>query len=438
MRPALALAFAALASLLHAHAAFAAVEIRFWHSMSGLAGDEVNQLASRFNASQPDYRVVPMFKGGYEESLAAGVSALRTRDAPHIIQVSDAGTSAMMGMKGTIKPVYALMAEAGEKFDARAYMPAVSGYYTDAGGKLLSLPFNSATAVLFYNKDVFRKAGLDPALAPRTWRDIQAAALKVRDSEAAPCAYTTDWQSWMLVESLSAWHNEPLATRNNGYAGPDAKLNFNGELLVRHIGLMSSWVKSGLFTYAGRTTEGEAKFASGECAMVTASSTAYAQLARTAPFDFAVSPLPYYEEFRGAPYNTIVRGASLWVAAGKKPAEYKGVAKFFSYLSKPETQAEWNRQTGYLPNTYAAYALIRQQGYYDRHPGVEAAMRQVSSRPQSHSRGVRLPYLAQIRTVIDEELEAVWDQRKTPKEALDTAVTRGNDLLRGFERGGRS
>jgi sn-glycerol 3-phosphate transport system substrate-binding protein len=433
-RQALALAAAAL---LQCHPALAAIDLQFWHSMTGDSGDQINELASRFNASQQDYRVVPVFKGAYEQSLAAGIAALKTRDAPHIIQVSDAGTATMMAARGAVKPVYQLMAEAHEKFDPRAYMPAISSYYADSQGKLLSLPFNSSTAVFFYNKDVFRKAGVDPALAPKTWRDVQAAALKVRDSEAAPCAYTTDWQSWVLVENLSAWHNESLATRNNGFGGADAKLNFNGELMVRHIGLMSSWVKSGLFTYAGRGNEGEAKFTSGECAMITASSSAYAGFAREAPFEFAVSPLPYYDEFNGAPYNTIIRGASLWVPAGKKPAEYKGIAKFFSYLSRPEVQADWNRQTGYLPNTLAAYALIRTQGYYERNPGAEVGVKQMSRKLQNYSRGVRLANFAQIRALIDEELEAVWRQKKTPKEALDSAVLRGNALLHQFERGGR-
>lgn len=426
----------AVAFLLHAPATFGVTDLHFWHSMSGVAAEELGQLAGRFNASQPAYRVIPEFKGSYEESLAAGMTAIRARNGPHILQVFDAGTAAMMAAGGAFRPVHRIMTEAGEPFDTRAYMPAVLGYYADGKGKLLSLPFNTATAVLFYNKDAFRKAGLDPAVAPRTWREVQAAALQVRDSEAAPCAYTTDWQAWILVESLSAWHNEPLATRNNGYGGRDARLNFNGELLVRHIGLMSSWVKSGLFTYAGRSTGGEAKFARGECAMVTSSSTAYAGIAKSARFDFAVAHLPYYDEFRGAPYNTIVRGASLWVPSGRKPAEYRGIAKFFSYLSSPEVQSDWNRQTGYLPTTRAAYALIKTQGYYDSHPGAEVGVKQVSRKLEAHSRGIRLAHFYQIRTLIDEELETVWNQTKTPKEALDSAVARGNDLLRRFERSG--
>jgi len=433
-----ALAFAAAMILpILAQCAPAATELQFWHSMSGSSGDQVGKLAVRFNASQRKYRVIPVFKGGYEDTLSAAVAALHTRTAPHIIQIFDSETSTMMAAREALMPLYRLMAETGEKFDARAYMPAVSSHYADGRGRLLSLPFNSSTAVLFYNKDVFRKAGIDPAATLKTWPDVQVAAQKVRDSDAAPCAYTTDWQSWVLVENMSALHNEPLATRNNGFGGAGAKLNFNGALLLRHIGLMSAWVKSGLFTYAGRKSEGRAKFATGECAMVTAASSAYAGLAKSARFAFAVSPLPYYDESRGAPYNTIVRGASLWVLAGKRQSEYQGVAKFFSFLTRPEIQAEWDTHTGYLPNTLAAYALIRTQGYYARDPGAEVAVKQMNGKPRAHSRGARLAQFARIRSVVDEELEAVWSQTKTPKEALDSAVARGNELMRRFERGGK-
>jgi sn-glycerol 3-phosphate transport system substrate-binding protein len=427
----------ALALLMHAPAALAVTELQFWHSMSGAAGEQVSSLANQFNASQPAYRVVPVYKGSDEESLAAAIGALQAGNAPHILHIFDAGTGSIAATRHAIKPLYRLMAETREKFDAGAWLPAVSSYYADRHGKMLSLPFNSSTAVFFYNKEAFSKAGLDPNQAPRTWPEVQAAALKLQDSGAAACAYTTDWQSWILVESLSAWHNEPFATRRNGFDGADAKLSFNAQLLVRHIGLMSSWMKSGLFIYAGRTNGGEAKFASGECAMVTSSSAAYARIAKTARFAFAEAPLPYYDEFKGAPYNTIVRGASLWVPAGKKPVEYKGVAKFFSYFSRPEVQSEWSRQTGYLPNTLAAYALSRKQGYYEDRPGADAQMKQLSRRTAAYARGLRLGDYTQIRALIDEELEAVWHQTKTPKEALDTAVERGNAVLRRFERAGK-
>jgi len=428
----------AVAALAPAHLARATTELQFWHSMNGAAGEEVNALAEKFNAMQHAYRVVPEFKGGEEASLAAGIAAFSSGKAPHILQVSDVGTATMMDAKRSVLPLYRLMAETGEKFDARVFMPAVAAIYSDSHGRLMSLPFDSSTAVFYYNKDAFKKAGVDPNRPPRTWFDVQAAALKLRDSEATPCAYTTDWQSWVLVENLSAWHNEPVATRDNGFGGGDAKLNFNAELLVRHIGLMSSWVKSGLFTYAGRGSGGETKFAQGECAMMTSSSSAYTDIARMARFDFAVSPLPYYDEFRGAPFNTIVRGASLWVPTGKKHVEYKGVAAFFNFLSRPEVQADWYRQTGYLPNTLPAYDLIKARGDFDARPGSDVAVKELGRKTSVYSRGLRLGNFARIRALIDEELEAVWSQKKTPKEALDSAVERGNALLRQIERGRKS
>lgn len=426
------LALVTAVSLVPATAARAVTEIQFWHSMSGALGKSVAGLTEQFNSSQKIYRVTPVFKGEYDESMAAAMVASRAGKAPHIIQISDAGTASILAAKHAIRPVYQLMAGAGEKFDTRAYFPAVSAHYTDARGNLLSLPFNSSTAVFYYNKDAYRAAGLDPEHAPRTWPDVQQAALKVQDSGAAPCAFTTGWQSWVQVENLSALHNQPVATRNNGFAGTDVKLNFNSELLIRHVSLLSSWMKSGLFTYAGRSNAAEAKFQNGECAMLTSSSAAYAAIAKNAKFAFGVGQLPYYDEFKGAPFNTIVDGASLWVMAGKKPAEYKGVAKFFHFLSRPEVQAVWTEETGLLPITRAGADLARKQGFYARNPGADTSLKEMSSVTVDYSRGVRLGNLTQIRAVIDEELEAVWNRKKTPIEALDMAVERGNALLRRF------
>ncbi|MBI4290457.1 MAG: sn-glycerol-3-phosphate ABC transporter substrate-binding protein UgpB [Betaproteobacteria bacterium] len=424
----------AAVALAPAGAAHAVAEIQFWHSMSGPLGESAVAVIDQFNASQNVYRVAPVFKGDDEESVAAAIAAARAGKAPHIVQVSDAGTATILAAKKSIRPVHQMMAAAGEKFDARSYFPAVSGHYTDGRGKLLSLPFNGATPVFYYNKDAYRAAGLDPEHAPRTWPEVQQAALKVQESGATPCAFTTGWQSWVQVENLSAWHNQPVATRNNGFAGTDVKLKFNSELLIRHVSLLSSWMKSGLFTYAGRRNAAEAKFREGECAMLTSSSVAYAAMAKNARFPIGVAPLPYYDEFKGAPFNTVVGGASLWVMAGKKPVEYKGVAKFFSFLSRPEVQAAWVEETGSLPVTRAGAEQARKQGFYTRNPGAEASVTQMSKATADHSRGVRLGNLTQIRAVIDDELEAVWNRKKTPMEALDAAVERGNELLRLFAR----
>ncbi|HTS85402.1 MAG TPA: sn-glycerol-3-phosphate ABC transporter substrate-binding protein UgpB [Usitatibacter sp.] len=426
---------AALAAALVATPTFAVTEIQWWHSMTGALDTRVNEIANGFNASQSDYKVVPVYKGGYAESMSAAVAAARAKQAPHILQVFEVGTATMMAAKGVVKPVYEVMQQAGEPFDPSGYMPAVASYYTDTKGRMLSMPFNSSTTVFYYNKDAFAKAGLDPSKPPRTWKEVGDAAAKIKATGATPCAFTTAWQSWVQLESMSAWHNVQFATQENGFGGMEARLTYNNPMLVKHIAMLGAWAKDGRFSYAGRTTEPEAKFYSGECAMLTSSSAAYANIKRNAKFDFSISYLPYHEDVKGAPQNTIIGGASLWVFEGKTPEEYKGVAKFFTYLSKPEVQAEWHQSTGYVPITKAAYELTKSQGYYEKNPGTDIAIEQLLLKnPTKMSKGLRLGNYVQIRTINDEELEAVWSGKKTAKQALDAAVERGNAELRKFER----
>ncbi|MGZ5660218.1 MAG: extracellular solute-binding protein, partial [Usitatibacter sp.] len=221
----------------------------------------------------------------------------------------------------------------------------------------------------------------------------------------------------------------------NGFAGMNTKLTFNNPVLVKHIEMLGQWAKDGRFSYAGRTTEPEAKFYSGECAMLTSSSAAYANIKRNSKFEFAIATLRYHENVKGAPQNTIIGGASLWVFEGKSKEENKGIAKFFTFLSSPGIQAEWHQATGYVPITRAAYDLTKSQGFYEKNPGTDIAIEQLLLRnPTKASKGVRLGNFVQIRTINDEELEAVWSGKKTAKQALDAAVTRGNEELRKFER----
>jgi sn-glycerol 3-phosphate transport system substrate-binding protein len=415
--------------------AHAAIEIQWWHSMTGALSDQVNNIANKFNASQSEFKVVPIFKGGYADAMSAAIAAYRAKSPPHISQVFEVGTATMMAATGAIRPVYQVMAEAGEKFDPTSYMPAVASYYSDSSGRMISMPFNSSTVVFYYNKDAFRKAGLDPTRPPKTWAEVGEAARKIKDSGASSCAFTTSWQSWAQLENGSAWHNVAFATKDNGFGGMDAQLAFNNPVLVRHIAMLGEWAKDGRFTYTGRTTEPDAKFYSGDCAMTTASSATYGNIKRSAKFEFGISALPYHAEVKGAPQNSIIGGASLWVYAGHGNEDYRGVAKFFTFMSSPAMQAEWHQATGYVPITTAAYQLSKSQGFYDKNPGTDVAIEQLLLKnPTKESKGIRLGNLPQIRDIIDQELEAVWSGKKAAKDALDEAVRRGDEELRKFER----
>jgi sn-glycerol 3-phosphate transport system substrate-binding protein len=428
------LVVAALAAAgLFSGSAQAQTEIQWWHSMGGALGEKVNELASGFNASQKEYKVVPVFKGTYPESMTAAIAAFRAGNAPHVLQVFEVGTATMMAAKGAIIPVAKVMTDAKEPFNPKAYLPTVAGYYTDLKGNMLSFPFNSSTVMFYINKDAFKKAGLDGAKAPRTWKELIAAADKLK-AAGQDCVYTTGWPSWMHIENLGAWHNVPIGTKENGMGGFDTEFTFNSPLHVRHLTMLGELAKKGEFTYAGRTNQAEAKFASGECAMLTSSAGAQANIRKTAKFDWSMNFIPYHDDVKGAPQNSIIGGASLWVMSGRKAEEYKGVAKFFAYLSQPEVQMAWHTGTGYVPITLAAYELTRKSGFYDKNPGADMPVRQLTNKaPTANSKGLRFGNFVQGREVIEEEMEAVFAGKKDAKTALDDAVKRGNEVLRKFE-----
>ena len=411
----------------------AQTEITWWHSMTAFNNEWVNTLAKQFNESQKAYKVSPIYKGSYDESMTAAIAAFRAGNAPHILQVFEVGTATMMASKGAIVPAGKVMADAGKKFDPNAYVAAVAGYYTAPNGQMLSFPYNSSTTVLYYNKDAFKAAGMDPEKAPTTWPEMALAGAKLKAS-GHKCPLTIAWQGWTQLESFSAWHNVEFATKRNGLGGMDARLVFNSPLHVRHIENLANMAKQGLFVYKGRRNVPEPAFISGECAMVTTSTGFYGNVKQNAKFNWALSTLPYYPDVPGAPQNTMIGGASLWVLAGKKPEEYKGVAEFFSFISQPEIAAKTHQATGYLPVTTAAYQLTEKSGFYKSNPGTDVGPNQMIRKVTDKSRGLRLGNALQIRDIADEELEQVWAGKASAKEALDLIVKRGNEQLERFEK----
>ncbi|HEX6690572.1 MAG TPA: sn-glycerol-3-phosphate ABC transporter substrate-binding protein UgpB [Burkholderiales bacterium] len=412
--------------------ALAQWEIRVWHAMKGAQGADFERLAERFNAAQQDYRVVLSHVGDYDQTLAAAL-ATRARGSktppPHVVHVHDTGTAEMLKRRGLVMPLWQVLEDAGERLDG--YLPAVEAPFADGDGRLLALPFNAATPVLYYNRDALRAAKIEP---PKTWYEMPE-VLAALQKAGYGCAYTTAYPSWVLLENMSAWHDQSFATQRNGMGGADARLSFNSRLMVRWISMLSTWRQSGYFMYWGRSDEAEARFAADHCALLTSSSASYAALRKRAAFDLGVAQLPYYDDFDEAPQNTLAATAGLWVLAGKPPVEYYGVARFFAFLAQPGVQAEWHQKSGELPLTYAAYELTRKQGFYAANPGQEIAVQQVLAKlPTWDSRGIRLGGFPKIRGIINEELELVWGGNKSALDALNAAVARGNALLDELEK----
>ena len=433
MNRSLRLAALLASTLVLASPAYAVTEIQWWHAMTGANNDVVVRLAEEFNASQSDYKVVPAYKGSYPDTMNAGIAAFRAGNAPHIMQVFEVGTATMMSATGAVKPVYKLMEEAGEKFDPKAYLPAITGYYSTSKGEMLSFPFNSSSMVMWNNKDALKKANITEI--PKTWPQVFEDAKKLKAAGYTTCGFSTAWVSWANIEQLSAWHNQPLASKANGLDGFDTVLQFNGPLQVKHLETLVELQKDKTYDYSGRTNSSEGRFTSGECPIFLTSSGFFGQVKGAAKFDWTNAPMPYYPDAPGAPQNSIIGGASLWVMGGKKPEEYKGVAKFLTFLSDTDRQVAVHKASGYLPITKAAYAKAKEQGFYKDAPYLETPLLELTNKePTENSRGLRLGNMVQLRDIWAEEIETALAGKKTAKQALDAAVQRGNVMLRQFEK----
>jgi sn-glycerol 3-phosphate transport system substrate-binding protein len=423
---------AACAVASYSVSALAATEIQWWHAMGGANGERVNKIAEDFNATQSEFKVMPSYKGNYIETMTAAIAAFRAREQPHIVQVFEVGTATMMAAKGAVYPVEQMMKDAGEPFDKSIYLPAVISYYQTPSGELLSMPFNSSTPVLWYNRDAFKKAGV--SAPPKTWSEMKRASEKLV-AAGYKCGFSFGWQSWVMIENYSAWHNIPVGTRENGFAGIDTSFTFNNDKVKARIASIAEWSKDKLFKYGGRRGDSLSMYTNGECGMWMNSSAYYASIKKQSKFDFGQTMLPLDTDVASSPQNSIIGGATLWVLKGRDQGDYKGVAKFMTYLSSPEVQAWWHQETGYVPITTPAYELSKKQGFYDANPGTETAIKQLSlNKPTASSRGVRFGNFVQVRDVINEELEAIWNGSKTASQGLDDAASRGDKLLRRFER----
>ncbi len=424
----------ALAALLGLSAgpALAQTEIQFWHAMGGALGEKTEEIVAGFNESQDDYVVVPTYKGNYTENMTAAIAAFRAGEQPHIVQVFEVGTATMMSARGAVKPVHEVMGDADIEWNADAYLPAVRSYYSTPEGQMLSLPFNSSTPVLWYNETLLNEAGIEEV--PQTWDEMFAAADALQEI-GHDCAFSFGWQSWVMVENYLAWHDQPIGTMENGFAGLGTELIFDeSESLTDLLQRIADSTDAGTFEYGGRRGDSLPLFTEGECAMWMNSSAYYAGISDQAEFEFGQAMLPVDTSAAEAPQNSIIGGATLWVLEGHEAEEYQGVAEFFDYMSRAEVQADWHQSTGYVPITTAAWELSQEQGFYEEEPGTDTAIRQLSlNEPTANSAGLRFGNFVQIRDIINEELEDLWAGEQSAEEALQNAAERGNALLREFE-----
>ncbi len=410
--------------------AWGKTEIHFWHAMAGHLNEAVDTLAKRFNEQQTDYEVRPLRKGTYPETLSAAFAAYRSKIPPHIVQVFDVGTQTML-LSGAIIPAFQLMKDQGIAVDWPDFIQPVLSYYSK-DGRLYSMPFNSSTPILYYNKDVFQKAGLSPERPPSTWKEVGEFSKRIIGAGAAKCGFSTGWPSWILFENMAAWHDLPFATYQNGFRGIDTQLQINGKFQAKLLDQLLGWQAENIYSYGGRMDAPDPKFISGECAMYLQSSASIGGFTRSIQFKWGTGQLPHW----GEPYKrgtSIPGGATLWAMQGLPAVDYRGIALFFKFVAAPEQQAWWHRATGYVTITNASLKYLAQTNHFLRNPDQWTAFAQLTSGNNSlNTQGIRLGNFAAVRDVLEAELENILAGKKSVEQGLDDAVAQGNDILKEF------
>jgi sn-glycerol 3-phosphate transport system substrate-binding protein len=415
-------------------------EIQFWYGLGGALGERVAEQVTRFNESQSRFRVNAAFRGSYVEVMTGAIAAWRAGTPPHIAQVFEVGTATMMAAGPAIRPTHELLGEAGITLDPKRYLAGVRGYYSDTQGRMVSMPHNSSSAVMWINLDAFEKAGLSTTELPKTWAEIRAAAQKIKATNAAEMPISTAWPTWVMFEQMSSMHDVGLATKANGFEGMDAEMNLGAPIFAKHTNMLLEMQREGLFVYGGRDADGFASFPAGKAAMSFNSSAGRAQVQREAKFRWASVVLPYHGDLTQSPRNGVIGGASLWTltARNRTAEEYRGVAEFYRFISEVEQDKWWHHVTGYVPLTLAAYEASKAEGYYNQNPGADAAIIQLSrAEPTPNSQGFRLGGFVEIRNIIQEELERGFQGQQNTETLLGNANRRANVVLRNFERANR-
>lgn len=421
---------AAATFALTASTAMAETQITWWHGMGGHLGDVVNQIAAGFNESQSDYEITPVFKGTYEETLTAAIAAFRAGEQPNIVQVFDAGAATVIGAKGATIPVQDLLEQNGVDFDIEDYIAGVRYFYADSDGKMIGMPFNSSSPVLYYNADALAAAGVE---APATYEDFEAIAPKLKDAGYTPLVQTH--LPWEFVENFHSRHNLPFATNNNGYDGAEGtEILINSPEMAMHFTKVKEWLDAGLFGFHGTSwDDNKAHFLDQSAAMYIGSSGDFGGLtALDLPFEWASTYLPHWASITEEGYQSFIGGASLFAMSGKSDEENAASAAFFEYLTSPEVQYMWHRETGYVPITEAAYEMAKEDGHYDRFPAAETGIKQLMLQSGENTHGYRMGFYVQIRDIENRELAKFLNGETPIEDALSAIETEGNELLGRF------
>lgn len=402
-------------------------EIRFTHALNGFLEKTLQEVVTDFNKDS-SYKVVLEYGGNYTESFHKTFAEKDRSKRPHLLMVSEYNTLTIFRQKNDYVPLYKLI-----NVEEANFVPVIREFYSfketeESKATLYSLPFNCSTAILFYNKDIFKKAGL-PNRAPETWEEMEIYAKRLL--AAGYTAFTTAWPAAYLLEHFSVVHNIPFATEKNGFLGNTPKLLINTKPFVEQLDKFSEWASKGYYIYSGRIAEkAEEKFIKQECAMLLQGANRLSFISGKG-FDVGVGTYPYWEKMvPNGPHALNVGGTSIWILSGH--SSYKGVEKFLNYLASEKVQQRWHETTGYLPTTMHAYERTKKGMFYQKNPAAYMAVKQVIEREkQDLPNGLRISNYGAARETIINGIEAALSKSASTQEALNIATEEAQAIIEG-------
>ena len=404
-----------------------AANFEFWYGNTGKIEEAIQANCASFNAAQSEHKVTCVGQGGYEVAMQKAIAAYRSKTHPVLIQFFDAGTLDLL-LSNAVVPVSEVLPDV----DWNSYIGGARSYYETSKGALWSQPYNASTLIFYGNREALASVGVSEL--PATWEGVIEVATKLRDAGHA-CPYATDGHPWRVLEQFAARHGAPVATKGNGFAGLDAEYAFNAGLTAKHMENLAGWRKDGLVRLAADTRAGKFAdaFNAGECAMIENSTGGYSSHLAALGDKLMVGLAPMYEGVERR--NTLVGGASIYVMKGHGEDQIKAARAFLDFLRDPAPQLEFVKATGYVPVTQAALDLIKTT---DRasDPAFAVAELGVGSMDvagNEYSRGIRLGFFVQFRDIFMEETQKAFNGEKPMQAALDSAKTRGDELLRRFQ-----
>jgi len=402
--------------------------IEFWHAMGGEKGLLLEELIREFESQVEGIHINATSKGSYRGTLESTMSAAEKGSPPALAQIYEIGTARAMD-SGAFTPVEGVLPQS---VSLSNYVDPVLSYYrTD--GTLNSMPFNSSVPVLCYNKDAFRQAGLTPDNPPKTFDAVADAARQIVDNGVASYGITFANYSW-FVEQWFATAGQAVVNKQNGRAGTPDKAHFDSEAAHRIYEWWTTMDEEGVYHNPGMEARGKAKnaFHDGTAPMVIASSSSVGGITENADFEVGISghPTP------GRGEGLIVGGASLWVSEGASGAERDAAGEFLAWLTQPEQQARWHRETGYLPVHEGGIDQLQRDGWFRQNPGHKVAIDQLlSSKDSPATNGARIGPFSTVRTLVGEAYDDILEgDLETELDKLNDQVERQLD---SYSKNGR-